>query len=308
MSEALGILTGFTEAAVRVATPLALAALGETVAERSGVINLGIEGSMLAGALASAVVATGGGPVEGLAAAVVAGLLLALVFAVVAIGAGGDQIITGTAITLLASGVTGTLYRSVFGNAGVPLTMPTLGPIRVPVLADLPILGTALFNQPVTTYFVYGLVPLLWFLLYRTRWGLGLRAAGESVDAARAQGVAVERSRVVAVAIGGALAGLGGGALVLAQVGTFAEQMTAGRGFIAIAIVVLGAWHPVRVAGAALVFGAASALQFLFQGSGYPVPYQLFLMLPYLLALAALAGRIGRVRSPAELGRSSSRR
>jgi general nucleoside transport system permease protein len=303
VSEALGILTGFTEAAVRVATPLALAALGETVAERSGVINLGIEGSMLAGALASAIVATAGGPVEGLVAAAGAGLLLALLFAAVAVGARGDQIITGTAVTLLATGVTGTVYRRVFGNAGVSLTMPTLGPIRVPLLADVPVVGAAFFDQPVTTYLVYGLVPLLWVLLYRTRWGLGLRAAGESIEAARAQGVAVERSRVVAVGIGGALAGLGGGALVLAQVGTFAEQMTAGRGFIAIAIVVLGAWHPVRVAVAALLFGAASALQFLFQSLGVPVPYQLFLMLPYLLALAALAGRIGRVRSPAALGK-----
>jgi len=303
VSEVFGILAGFAEAAVRVATPLALAALGETVAERSGVINLGIEGSMLAGALASAIVATAGGPVEGLAAAAVAGLLLALVFAGVAIGARGDQIITGTAITLLASGVTGTVYRRVFGNAGVSLTMPTLGPIRVPLLADIPLVGAAFFNQPVTTYLVYGLVPLLWWLLYRTRWGLGLRAAGESVEAARAQGVPIERARAVAVGIGGALAGVGGGALVLAQVGTFAEQMTAGRGFIAIAIVVLGAWHPVRVAAAALLFGAASALQFLFQSLGLPVPYQLFLMLPYLLALAALAGRVGRVRSPAALGK-----
>jgi simple sugar transport system permease protein len=303
VSEVFGILAGFAEAAVRVATPLALAALGETVAERSGVINLGIEGSMLAGALASAIVATAGGPVEGLAAAAAAGLLLALVFAGVAIGARGDQIITGTAITLLASGVTGTVYRRVFGNAGVSLTMPTLGPIRVPLLADIPLFGAAFFNQPVTTYLVYGLVPLLWWLLYRTRWGLGLRAAGESVEAARAQGVPIERARAVAVGIGGALAGVGGGALVLAQVGTFAEQMTAGRGFIAIAIVVLGAWHPVRVAAAALLFGAASALQFLFQSLGLPVPYQLFLMLPYLLALAALAGRVGRVRSPAALGK-----
>jgi ABC-type uncharacterized transport system permease subunit len=303
MTEPTVIATGFVEAAVRVATPLALAAMGETVAERSGVINLGIEGSMLAGALAAAIAATSGGPVEGLIAAAAAGLVLAILFAAVAVGARGDQIITGTAITLLASGVTGTVYRRVFGNAGVPLTMPTLGPVRVPLLAGIPVLGPALFNQPITTYLAYGLVPLLWYLLYRTRWGLGLRAAGESVEAARAQGVAIERTRIIAVAIGGALAGVGGGARVLAQVGTFAEQMTAGRGFIAIAIVVLGAWHPVRVAAAALLFGAVSALQFLFQGLGSPVPYQLFLMLPYVLALAALAGRIGRVRSPAALAR-----
>ena len=146
-------------------------------------------------------------------------------------------------------------------------------------------------------------MPALWFLLFRTRWGLALRAAGESVEAATAAGVRVKRIRIVALVLGGMFAGIAGASLVLAQVGTFAEKMTAGRGFMAVAIVVLGGWRPGRVAAAALFFGAAMALQFLFQSIVLNLPYQLFLMLPYLLTLLVLAGGVGRVRSPAELGR-----
>lgn len=302
MSTLPGVAAGFVEASVRVATPLALAALGETLAERGGTINLGIEGSMLAGALASALAAGAWGPDAGLLAGALAGLALAALFAAVAIGARANQIITGTAVSLLATGLTGAVYRRAYGNAGATLTIPTLPALSVPGLDQIPIVGRALFAQALPTYLVYLAVPLLWWVLSRTRWGLGLSAAGESAVAARAHGVPVSRVRIVAVMAGGAMAGLGGATLVLAQVGTFAEQMTAGRGFIAIAIVVLGGWHPVRVAAAALLFGAAAALQFLFQALGTPVPYQLFLMMPYLLALAALAGRIGRVRAPAALG------
>jgi len=146
-------------------------------------------------------------------------------------------------------------------------------------------------------------VPLCWWFLFRTRTGLALRAAGESPQHARAAGVPVRRLQFAATITGGVLAGLAGGTLVLAQVGTFAERMTAGRGFIAIAIVVLGRWHPVGVLGAALFFGAATALQFVFQAMGLAVPYQLFLMLPYVLTLLLLAGLVGGVKAPAALGR-----
>jgi len=302
VSDVTGIAAGFIEASVRVATPLALAALGETLAERGGMINLGIEGAMLGGALAAALASGAMGPEAGLLAGAAAGMLLATLFGGVAIGARANQIITGTAVTLLATGLTGAIYRRVYGNAGAALTIPTLPTLAIPGLSRIPIAGQALFAQALTTYLVYLLVPLLWWLLNRTRWGLALSAAGEAPGAAAAHGVPVRRVRMTAVVAGGAMTGLGGATLVLAQVGTFAEQMTAGRGFIAIAIVVLGAWQPLRVAAAALLFGAAAALQFLFQALGTPVPYQFFLMMPYLLALAALAGRIGRVRAPAALG------
>ncbi|HEX6089864.1 MAG TPA: ABC transporter permease [Gemmatimonadales bacterium] len=303
MTDGIELLAGFLAAAVRVATPLLLAATGETISERGGVINLGIEGSMLAGALAAAIGSSAGGPWSGLAAALIAGATLAAVFALVSVHAGADQIIAGTAITLGAVGLTGAVYRAYYGTAGAGLSIPTLAPVEVPVLAEIPLLGAALFAQPLTTYFAVALVPVTWWYLFRTRGGLALRAAGESADGARAAGVRVRATRTLAVVAGGALAGLAGATLVLAQVGTFSERMTAGRGFIAIAIVVLGRWHPGGVLVAALFFGAATALQFVFQASGTAVPYQLFLMLPYVLALLGLAGAVGRVRAPRDLGR-----
>jgi simple sugar transport system permease protein len=298
------LITAFLTAAVRVATPLLLAALGETIAERGGVINLGIEGAMLAGALAAALGASGAGPWAGTLAAILAGLVVAAMFAAIAVHAGADQIIAGTAITLAVVGLTGTAYRQVYGPSGVGLTMPTFSAVPIPGLSRLPIVGPALFSQSILTYAAYAAVPALWWLLFRTRWGLRLRATGESASDARARGVNVVWTRTTGVLLGGALAGLAGGSLVLAQVGTFAEKMTAGRGFIAIAIVVLGAWHPVRVLAAALFFGAAMALQFLFQSFVLGIPYQVFLMLPYVLTLVVLAGAGGRSKGPADLGRA----
>jgi len=298
-----GIIDGFLGAAVRIATPLLLAALGEMLSERGGVINLGVEGATLTGALAAAIGASAGGTWTGLAASVVAGLLLASIFALAAIGARADQIIAGTATTLLAVGVTGAVYQAAFGSAGAGLTLPTLGASPIPGLAKVPLAGPALFNQPVTTYIALLAVPLCWWFLFRTRTGLALRAVGESPEHARAAGVPVRRLQFAATLTGGAFAGLAGGTLVLAQVGTFAERMTAGRGFIAIAIVVLGRWHPVGVLAASLLFGAATALQFVFQAMGLAVPYQLFLMLPYVLTLLLLAGLVGGVKAPAALGR-----
>lgn len=297
------LLEAFLTAAVRVATPLLLAALGEAVSERGGVINLGLEGSMLAGALGATLGASAIGPFTGLGVALLAGAALAGVFALVAVRLRANQIISGTAITLAAVGLTGAIYRGAYGPGGVGLSLPTLQPVPVPLLSAIPILGPAFFNQAILTYASYALVVGCWWLLFRTGWGLQLRAAGEGADQARAAGVPVARLRVLAVLLAGALAGLAGGSLVLAQVGTFAERMTAGRGFIAIAIVILGAWHPVRIAGAALFFGGAMALQFLFQGFLEGIPYQLFLMLPYVLTLLVLAGAWGRSRAPAELGR-----
>jgi simple sugar transport system permease protein len=298
-------VAAFLEATVRVATPLALAALGETVTERAGVINVGLEGSMLGGALAAALVAAGtGAPWLGVVAGAGAGALLAAVLVVVAIGLRGDQIVTGTAVTLGAIGLTGALYRSAFGAGGAALSLPTFAPVTVPGLIHLPLAGSALFAQPAPTYLVYAAVPVLWVLFRHTQLGLALRAAGEAPQAATAAGLRVRSLRAGATLFGGAMAGMAGAALVLAQAGTFAERMTAGRGFIAIAIVVLGRWHPVGVAAAALLFGAASALQYTIQATGATVPYQLLLMLPYVITLLALGGVGGRARAPEALGRS----
>ena len=302
-TDAAAVVGGFLAATIRVATPLLLAATGETVTERSGVINLGLEGMMLAGALAATLGATAVGPWTGLALAVLAGMVLAAGFAAVAIGARADQIIAGTALTLGAVGLTGTIYRQAYGTAGRAWRCRRWVRSRFPGLAQVPVLGPALFDQPVPTYLALLALPVAWWVLFRTRAGLMLRATGEGAAMARAAGVRTRLVRTLATVVGGAFAGLAGATLVLAQVGTFAERMTAGRGYVAIAIVVLGRWHPVGVALAALVFGAATALQYLFQALGLAVPYQLFLMLPYVLTLLALAGAVGRVRAPADLGK-----
>lgn len=280
--------TDLLAAGVRVATPLALAAIGEAIAERGGVVNLGIEGAMLAGALGAAIGASVAGPAAGVGVATLAGVASAAIFAAVAIGAKADQIITGMAVTLGMTGLTGVIARRFFGDAGAGLSLPTMGHFPIPGLSGLPLVGEAFFNQSLFTYFAYLLAPLATWLLFRTRFGLELRASGESAAAAAACGVRVARVRTLAVLFGGAMAGLSGASLVLAQVGTFTERMTAGRGFIAIAIVVLGRRHPLGVTAAALLFGGATAFQYLAQASGSVAPYQLWLALPYLLAIAAL--------------------
>jgi ABC-type uncharacterized transport system permease subunit len=295
--------TAFLEATIRTGTPLALAAIGELVVERAGVINIGLEGALIAGAFGALVGAGVGGTIAGFAAGMVAGATVALIFALFVVRLRADQIITGTAVTLLAVGLTGTLYRVFYGETGAALSIPTSRPVMIPLLASVPIVGPVLFAQPVITYVAYVTVPLLWWWLYRTRAGLALRAIGERPEAADAAGVRTSRVRVLAILFGGAMGGLSGATLVLAQAGTFAEGMSAGRGFIAIAVVALGRWQPTGVAIAALLFGAASASQFLFQAMGWTLPYQLFLALPYTLTLVALARVGARTSAPAALGR-----
>ena len=296
-------LAAFLEGTVRTATPLAFAALGEAMVERSGVINIGLEGSIIAGALGGVVTAGAAGAGAGLAGAMVAGAAVAAIFAFFAVKLRADQIITGTAVTLLALGLTGALYRSAFGTAGAALGTPTLGALTIPGLSAIPLVGRALFAQPVTTYLAIALVPIASWWLARTHAGLALRACGENPVAALAAGVAVGRVQTVAIIFGGAMGGLAGGTLALAQAGTFVEGMSAGRGFIAIAIVVLGRWQPLGVGVAALLFGAASALQFAFQAMGWRLPYQLFLATPYVLTLLALAVARARFAAPAALGK-----
>lgn len=302
--------SAFLEATVRTTTPLALAALGEMVAERAGVINIGLEGAILAGAFGALVGAGSGGVIAGFAAGVAAGIAITALFALFTVTLRADQIITGTAINLLALGLTGTLYRTLYGTEGAALSIPTTGVVVVPGLAAIPVVGAALFAQPAITYVAYALVPALWWWVTCTHAALAVRAVGEEPEAARVAGIDPRRVQWMATLFGGALGGLSGATLVLAQAGTFAEGMSAGRGFIAIAIVVLGRWNPLGVAMAALLFGAASALQFYFQAKGWALPYQVFLALPYVLTLAALAGGgplarwFGRAAAPAALGRA----
>ena len=303
MSEAL---SPFLEAAVRTATPLALAALGEVMVERSGVINIGLEGAIIAGAFGALVGAGSGSVMLGFAAGAMAGAAIGAVAGGFITWLRADQIVTGTAITLLGLGLTGLLYRTLYGAAGAGLSIPTLVPLRIPLLSSIPLIGTALFAQPVSTYLSYLLVPTFWAILWRTHIGLAIRACGESPRAAVTAGINLRLVQFATLMVGGLCGGLAGATLVLAQSGTFIEGMSSGRGFIAIAIVVLGRWHPVGAVLAALLFGGAMALQYLLQAMGWSIPYQLVLATPYVLTLLALAGLAGRVTAPAALGRTES--
>lgn len=293
-------LTPFLEAAVRTATPLLIAAIGEAISERAGAINIGLEGCIIVGAYAAYVL--GGSSGGGYAGAMSAGAMVGVLFAVMAVALRKDQIIVGTALTMLGLGITGTLFRARDVGGGLTALVDTDAVLRVPLLSGIPVIGTALFAQPLITYVAVVLVPAAWWVLYRTHIGLALRAVGESPDAARAAGVRVRTVQAGAVIVGSTLGGLAGGALVLAQAGTFAEGMSAGRGFLAIAIVALGRWRPLGVAIASVVFGAAMALQFVVQALGWTLRYELVLMIPYALTLAAL-GAFGRGSAPAMLGR-----
>lgn len=292
------LLLPFLEATIRTATPLAFAALGELVTERAGVINLGLEGAIIAGCFGALVAAGAGGPLVGFVGGALAGVLLAALFAFFVITLRTDQIVAGTAVTMLGLGLTGTLYRTLYGAEGAALSTPTVAPLPIPLLSDLPLLGPALFTQTAPTYALYLGIPLLAWWIARTHAGLALRATGENVEAAIAAGVPATRVRWAAILFGGAMGGLSGATLVLAQVGTFNEGMSAGRGFIAIAIVVLGRWSAWGTAAATLVFGGAFALQYLFQAGGWDVPYSLFLGFPYVLTLALLALMRGRSAAP----------
>ncbi len=298
----LAILESFLASGVRLGIPLALAALGETISERAGVLNIGLEGAIICGALGGVLGALAtGSPAFGILAGVMAGVAVTAVFAAFVLWLNADQIITGTAITLGGLGFTAAVYRAQFGATGAELSLPALGTWTIPGLSSIPLIGPALFAQKPTAYLAFILGPLLAWFLFRTSAGLQLRAVGEDPDAAAAAGVRVQWVRLWATLFGGALAGLAGAHLSVALTPTFSEGMSAGRGFIAIAVVVLGRWHPVWVVAAALFFGAASALQSLLQTLGFDIGYQLFLAVPYVLTLLALGGFLGRSRAPAAL-------
>jgi ABC-type uncharacterized transport system permease subunit len=294
---------GFLESTVRGATPLAFAAAGELVAERSGVINLGLEGSIACGAFAAFIVAGSADPAIALVAGGAAGAALSLLFAVFVLTFRAQQIIAGTAVTMLGLGLTATLNRSIFAGSDLVSHVQTLPVVKIPVLSAIPLIGPALFAQSVATYTLYALFPLLAWFLYRTTAGIALRASGELPHAVRAGGHRPERMQLLALLVCGFLAGIGGATLVVVDTATFSDGISAGRGFIAIAVVALGRWTPAGVAAGALLFGGAGALQFLAQAVGWQIPYNLVLASPYVLTLVAMAAFRGSRAAPAHLGR-----
>jgi simple sugar transport system permease protein len=284
---------------IRSGTSVLYAAQGEVVAERSGVINLGTEGCMLTGALAAfAATASTRSPVIGVLAAAGGGAALALVHAFVVITRRANQLASGLAVTFLGLGITAWL-----GRGYVDRSVHPLDPVPIPLLSDIPFLGNVLFDHDVLTYLGIALGPLLWLFLYRTRWGLILRAAGEHADVAFAYGHSPSRVRYLAVLAGGALAGIGGAQLVLAYTLSWVENVTVGRGFVAVALVIFAGWDPLKATLGAWVFGGALAIQLQLQARGVSISPFLLQMTPYLLTLAILtvASRGRAQRAPGEI-------
>jgi simple sugar transport system permease protein len=299
----VALVTGILQSMLAMAIPLLLAAEGELLAEKAGVINIGIEGLILAGALAAMTAAYfTGSALLALPAAWAAGLLLSMVFSYAVVARGGNQVVAGIAINLLALGLTGVAYRAVFGITGAALTVSAIEPMPVPILSAIPLIGPSLFNQTMLGYVAFAFVPLIAFGLYRTLPGLRLRMVGESPAAALAQGVNPKLTQSLAVLACGLFASTAGAYLVVAYARTFVEGMSAGRGFIALAIVIFGRWSPWGIVIGASLFGLATALQFHIQALGFPIPYQFALMMPYVLTLIVLAGYAGSAAAPAHLG------
>jgi general nucleoside transport system permease protein len=277
-------------AAVRIASPLIFAALGELICERAGVLNLGIEGIMTVGAFSGwLTVYMGGGLWLGVCVAALTGAAFGLLHAVLVVPLGLSQHVTGIGITLLASSLSYYIYRLALPEVTSPPKIEPFASWRVPGLADIPFFGEAVFQQTPLTYLAFVLVLMAWWFLYRTPAGLAVRMAGETPAAVEAQGIDVTRVRMGAVVAGSALMGIGGSFLTLSAFNSFFFEMINGRGWICIALVVFGSWRPGKVLLGALLFGLFDAYQLrLQQLAGSVVPYQVFLMLPYFLSIIAL--------------------
>lgn len=280
----LTFLTAVSAAAVRSGTPIAFAAVGEAVCERAGIINLGLEGIMLVGALTAVVVqVNGGGWPLAVAAAGLAAMLLASLHALFVIGLNSNQIVSGIAISVLGTGLTGLLGRPYVGVRveGIP-------PLSVPYLGDLPFLGPVVFQHDPLVYLAVAAALGMWFLMFRTRFGLHVRAVGEDPEAAYSQAVPVQRTRVAAVLIGGLLAGVGGAHLSLAYTQLWAERMTSGQGIIAVGLVIVAGWRPLGALLASWLFGVLTVLHPNLQAAGITASPYLVKMLPYVLTIVAL--------------------
>jgi general nucleoside transport system permease protein len=298
------LTASFWAAAVRIASPLIFATMGELICERAGVLNLGIEGIMVIGAFSGwMAVYLGMGLWGGVAVAMLAGMLFGLLHATLTVPFGLSQHVVGLGVTLLASSTSYFAYRLILPEVTSPPKIEPFQPIEVPFLADIPLLGPALFAQTALTYAAFGVVLATAIILYRTPLGLALRAAGESPNAVAAQGLSVTGLRMGAVIVGSGLMAVGGAFLTLSAFSSFFFEMVNGRGWICIALVVFGAWKPGKAMLGALLFAGFDALQIRLQQTpmGQIIPYQVFLMAPYILSILALILMSRRAQVPAAL-------
>jgi general nucleoside transport system permease protein len=292
------IIISVLASTLRIATPLLLAALGELVTERAGVMNLGVEGTMLIGAFAGFYVGYSSGSLGlGYIAALVAGGVMSLFMVFMAATLKVDQTVTGLSINLLASGLTLFIYRVRFTDINnLPTIVPT-GKTPIPLLSEIPYIGDIFFNQNWLTYFALIMVPLVTIFIYKTKYGLAIRAIGENPRAADTVGWNVTKFQYFCVIFGGMMSGLGGAFITIGSLPNFLPDLIAGRGWLAVILVIAGNWQPIWIFIATLIFGFLDAIQLQLQGIGVPVPHQLLLALPFIIALLVLTG--SRVRSMA---------
>ncbi|MCP4328338.1 MAG: ABC transporter permease [Alphaproteobacteria bacterium] len=294
---------GFFAAMIRIATPLLLATMGELFTERGGVLNLGIEGIMLIGAMTgfSAAYFTGNLWI-GVAAAALTGILFGALMGLLTVTFGLSQHVSGLGVTLLCGGLTFFFYRLIFGQPSQPPNVEAFQPAPIPWLSDIPFFGPVLFDHVTLVYLAFLLVPVAAYVLYQTPWGLSLRTVGENPHAAISAGVSVTLTRYQGLMISGMLMGIAGVYLSTAQFNAFTFGVISGRGWVCIALVVLGQWDPWRCGLAALLFGAVDALQLRLQSAGaIDVPYQIFLMMPFVITIVAMAVFSRSARAPAAL-------
>jgi general nucleoside transport system permease protein len=295
-----GLLVG----TVALSAPLIFGALSGVICERGGVVNIAIEGQLLAGAFVAALIASiTHSAYIGLLGAMIAGMLVSFVLAAFSIKYFVDQIIVGVVLNVLVAGLTSFLYSTVLTRNPALNDPPQFPRINIPGLSEIPLLGPVLFRQTIIVYIMYVTVAAVWFGLFHTKWGLRLRSTGEHPQAADTVGINVNRTRFWNVSLAGVIAGMGGAFYTLTSVGAFNKEMTNGAGFIALAAVIFGGWRPLQATMAALLFGFASNLQNVLGVMGSPVPSEFMLMLPYIVTIFAVAGLVGKVRMPAADGK-----
>ena len=293
------VLVGILSSGIRLATPYLYASMGETFSQRSGVLNLGVEGQMLLGAFAAFYISfTTGNLWLGILAAIITGLLMGLAMAFVSINLQAVQGISGIGFYLFGLGMSDLLFQKLLGTVE---TVSGFRPVYIPWLSDIPIIGEIFFNQNILVYGAYFLVFAAWFVLNKTTLGLKIKAVGESPQAADSLGVSVSKVRYFAVAFGGIMSGIAGASLSIALLNVFQQNMTSGLGFIAIALVYFGGWRPLAVMGGALLFSMVNSLQLWVQVLNIPIPSDFAVMMPYVLTILALIVSVQRVRPPSAL-------
>jgi len=290
-------------AVIALSVPMAFAALGEVISERGGVINLGTEGVMLVGAISAFYVSFfHHSDLFGVLLGAASGALLGLLMAFISVSLKQDQILSGLGIYFLGLGLSGFLYEAIFSQIGSTIRITGLPQLPIPILSQIPVIGDSLFSQDIMEYLAFATLILVIFVISRTTFGLNLRSVGENPSAADTLGVSVTRIRYIAVIAGATLAGIGGAYLALSSHAFQAENITAGRGFIAVAMVYFGKWRPARAFFGTFLFGAAYLLGAFFQVVGSFIPYYFLLMVPYVLTLVVLVGIARGARSPSALG------